>query len=215
MDIFTQLVLTVGRIAPDHVVLLGTGFIVSADGKVVTTHHVTGGDDRGLVVLAPHIRCLSDYQDVADNRCSTAAAKISEIDPIRDICVLKCDLTYSGSGPPELGSFDNDKVGDDLWIFGYPHCTEGRRVLTFQHAELGAKVLHSNNDVKSKHGVMNVQARPGQSGSPVFSPKSNKVSGILLGAWVPGQGILLGNINPYELHQTTQCVSAEYVRDML
>jgi len=83
-------------------------------------------------------------------------------------------------------------------------------------AFLGAKVLLETNGVKSKHAVINTQARPGQSGSLVFSPKDQSISGVLVGAWVPGPGgISLGGINPRELHQTTQCVSAEYLRDML
>jgi hypothetical protein len=72
------------------------------------------------------------------------------------------------------------------------------------------------NGIKSKHAVINIQSRPGQSGSLVFSPKDSTVSGVLIGAWVPGPpGISLGGIDPRELHQTTHCVSAEYIKDML
>src|SRR5206468_7045375 len=116
-------------------------------------------------------------------------------------------------GPlPELATFDDITVGDQLIIFGFPHAPDGRRVLTLQYAELGAKVLLQAGPLKSKHGVMNVQARPGQSGSPVVSPKRGVVAGVLIGAYAPegGGGISLGGINPRELHQTTHCISAEY-----
>lgn len=69
MDVFTQLVCTIGRLTPDHVQMLGTGFFVSKDGLSATTHHVTGGNDQNLVVLAPHISKLNDYQDMADKSC--------------------------------------------------------------------------------------------------------------------------------------------------
>jgi S1-C subfamily serine protease len=215
MDIFTQLVFTIGRITPNGVSMLGTGFLARADGVIITTHHVTGGNDANLVILAPHIGSLNGYQDLSDNRCVPAPATIVEIDPIRDICVLRAGITFTGK-PPELGSFDNQNVGDELWIFGFPHCSQGRRALTHQRAELGAKVLLSSADVKSKHGVINVQARPGQSGSPVFSPRQRTICGVLVGAWVPGSaGIIIAGVNVHELNQTTQCVSAEYVRGML
>jgi hypothetical protein len=215
MNIFTQLVYVVGKLTPDHVEMLGTGFLIDQHGHIATTHHVTGSGEANLVVLAPHINNINAYQDLTDTRCQTIAAKIKEIDPIRDLAVLKADFTFS-SQLPRIGSFDDDNVGDEVGIFGFPHCVEGRRTLTYQKAELGAKVLLESGGIKSKHAVINTQARPGQSGSLVFSPKDQSISGVLVGAWVPGPGgISLGGINPRELHQTTQCVSAEYLKDML
>ena len=117
---------------------------------------------------------------------------------------------------PNLGSFNDNAVGDPVGIFGFPHCIEGRRALTFQRTEIGAKVILDVEGVKSKHAVINTQARPGQSGSIVFSPNHHSISGMLVGAWIPGPaGISLGGINPRELHQTTHCISAEYIAGMI
>lgn len=215
MNIFTQLVLIVGRITPDHVQMLGTGFLVQNDGYIATTHHVAGSDDSNLVVLAPHISDINAFQNLSDTSCRPVAAKIQEIDPIRDLAILKAEFSFNGQ-IPKLGSFDNDQVGDPVGIFGFPHCVEGRRALTFQKAEIGAKVLLESNGVVSKHAVINTQARPGQSGSLIFSPKDQSISGVLMGAWAPSPGgILLGGIDPRELHQTTHCISAEYLEEML
>ena len=215
MNIFTQLVYVVGRVTPNHVEMLGTAFLVSRDGLIATTHHVTGSTDSNLVILAPHMTDINAFQDLSDTSCRTIPVSIKEIDPIRDLALLKSDITFNAP-LPRLGSFDDDNVGDEIGIFGFPHCVEGRRALTFQKAEVGAKVLIEANGIKAKHAVINIQSRPGQSGSLVFSPKDGSISGVLVGAWAPGQGgISLGGINPRELHQTTHCVSIEYVRDML
>ena len=215
MNIFTQLVYVVGRVTPNHVEMLGTAFLVSGDGLIATTHHVTGSADSNLVVLAPHINNINAFQDLSDTSCRTIPVSIKEIDPIRDLAILKADIKFDGA-LPTLGSFDDDNVGEEIGFFGFPHCVEGRRALTFQKAEIGAKVLIEANGIKTKHAVINIQSRPGQSGSLVFSPKDNSISGVLVGAWAPAQGgISLGGINPRELHQTTHCVSVEYVRDML
>src|SRR5688572_21643992 len=201
MNAFTQLVYVVGRVTPNHVEMLGTAFLVSSDGHIVTTHHVTGPNDSNLVVLAPHSNNINDYQDLSDTSCKTIPVRIAEIDPTRDLTLLKADIVFGGK-LPKLGGFDSDNVGDEIGIFGFPHCVEGRRTLTYQRAEIGAKVLLDINGIKSKHAVINTQARPGQSGSLIFSPKSQSISGVLIGAWVPGQaGISLGGINPRELHQ--------------
>jgi len=49
----------------------------------------------------------------------------------------------------------------------------------------------------------------------VFSPRLGKIVGVLIGTYAPQFGIMLGNINPAELNQTTHIVSAEYIEDML
>lgn len=216
MNLFTQIVVVIGKITPNGVSMLGTGFIITNDGKIVTTKHVVGSDPSNLVILAPHITDINSYQDTSDTRCQPIQTNVLEMDPIKDLCVLKADIIFSGI-LPQLGSFDEVNVGEKVGIFGYPHCVAGRRVLTFQETEIGAKVLLESNSIKSKHAVINTQARPGQSGGIIFSPRLGKVIGILVGAYAPNQGggISLGGINPQELHQTTHCISAEYINDML
>ena len=114
-----------------------------------------------------------------------------------------------------LGNIDNIKIMEQTYIIGFPHCTEGRKVLTVQEADVGAKILLESNNIKSKYIVVNTQTRPGQSGSLVYDPKSNKIIAMLIGAFAPDSGISLGGINPRELHQTTHCISAEYILNMI
>lgn len=216
MSIFTQIVLPVGRITPQFVQPLGTCFFVRPDGMLITTRHVIGNDDANLCVLLPKIKDLNQYQDTTDTRCQRVAAKVVEVDPLRDIAVLKTDLNFGGQ-IPEIGSFDETNVSEDVQILGYPHAPQGRIVLTLQTTAIGAKVLLDSEGTKSKHAVVNIQARPGQSGSMVYLPRQNRVVGILIGAFVPitGAPATVMGIDPQELHQTTHCISAEYIREML
>lgn len=212
---FSKLTITIGRVTPQGVNMLGTGFLINGGGLVATTHHVIGNDPSNLVVLMPRTVGPDEYQDLADLKCELNSAKPIEIDPVRDISILETGLRWSGA-IPELSSFDQSRIGDAVQIFGYPHCVHGRRALTLQVTEVGAKVLMDSQGIKSKHAVINTQARPGQSGSPVVHPNSGAILGMVVGAWVPGQaGIRLGDINPYELHQTTHCISANHIKDML
>jgi S1-C subfamily serine protease len=216
MNIFTQIVFVIGRITPEHIQPLGTGFLISPNGLVVTTRHVVGDDDRGLCVLFPNIDNFDAYQDTTDRRADSITAKVKEVDPIRDLAILETTLQFPGP-LPTISSFDNVSVGDTLAVFGYPHVIDGRRVLTYQNTILGAKVLLESQGVKSKHGIINTQARPGQSGSLVLDVRTATILGVLVGAYAPtaGGGIIIMNINPRELHQTTHCISAEYIRDMI
>jgi S1-C subfamily serine protease len=213
---FTQIAFAVGRITPQHVALLGTGFLVSNEGLMVTTRHVIGDDDKGLCVLFPKTSDVDTYQDTTDTSCAPVNATLKEVDPIRDLAILSTGLNFHGT-LPRLGSFDETWVGDLLNIWGFPHAPEGRCVLTLQNTIVGAKILLASQQLKLKHAIINTQARPGQSGSPVFSPKAGAIVGLLVGAYAQSgtRMIMLGNLDPAELHQTTHCISAEYVRDML
>lgn len=214
MNLFTQIVVTIGRVNPDGVQMLGTGFLISTDGKIVTTKHVVGTDSTRLVMLAPHIVNINQYQDTTDTKCTFIPLSVIEIDPLKDICIAKAEINFNGL-LPDLGSFDELNVGEKIGIFGFPHCVEGRRVLTFQETEIGAKILLESNGIKSKHAVINTQTRPGQSGSLIFSPRINKIVGVLVGTYAINSGVIIAGINPKELNQTTQCISAEYIKEML
>ncbi|PTA49486.1 serine protease [Shewanella morhuae] len=216
MDIFTQIVVTIGRVGPNGVSMLGTGFFVRNSGVIATPRHVVGDSDNGLVILLPHINSFSQYQDTGDNSCQMSSATIVESDPIRDIALLQTNGLEFHGALPQIGNFDDVGVGQPIHIYGYPHCPQGRRVLTYQSADIGSKVLLESNGIKSKYAVINTQSRPGQSGSLIFCPRNKKIVGMLNGAYVPeGGGISLGGINPHELNQTTQCISAHYIGDML
>lgn len=184
MDLFTQFVVTIGRVTPSHIEMLGTAFLISNDGLFVTSRHVIGDNHTGLVLLAPHIQSINAYQDVADNRCQPVDARVSEIDPIKDLALLKADFSFSGN-LPTLGSLDQISVGESVGVFGFPHCNEGRRVLTYQSTEVGAKILLESTGIKCKHAVLNIQSRPGQSGSMVLSPRLGKVIGVLMQRLLP------------------------------
>lgn len=215
MDLFTQIVVAIGRVSPQGVDLLGTGFIVGNDGLIVTPRHVIGDSELGLVVLVPHISSFSQYQDTSDNQCRMADAKIQEIDPMRDLAIIKINTKFSGS-LPNISGFDNVNVAEKVEIYGYPHCVTGRRVLTYQSADIGSKILIESNGIKSKYSVINIQSRPGQSGSLIFSPRLNSIVGVLIGAYVPEDASsFISGINPHELNQTTQCISSEYILEML
>jgi len=212
---YSKLTYPIGRVTPTGIDLLGTGFMIRENGLIATTHHVIGNGGANLVICLPNPDASNGYQDLTDTRVNTTPLAVVEIDPLRDIAVLKADIAWDRP-LPVLSSFDDMLLGQPVAIFGYPHCPHGRRAFTLQQAEIGAKVLMGNMGILSKHAVINVQARPGQSGSPVVDPASGVVLGMLVGAWVPGPtGLRLGDINPYELHQTTHCIGAQHIKDML
>lgn len=205
----------IGIIEANEVALLGTGFFVTKD-KVVTARHVIAGRSGRIVIIPSYMNTYDGYQDTTNRQVSPYLASVIEEDPVKDLCILQSN---GGINVPllSINGLDDCNVGDDIEIYGYPHCTDGRRVLTYQKSQIGAKVLLDSSGINTKFAIINTQARPGQSGSPVISKSSNTVLGVLIGAYsnLSGGYVTMGNINPAELHQTTQCISAEYIKDML
>ncbi len=214
MDIFSQIVFVIGRKTNHIINMLGTCFAIKSGKYFVVPRHVIGDSDENLSIILPNIRGINEYQDTTIKSCNLIDVKIVASDPFRDISILESSISITMIEIP-LGSTDDIKVMEQSLIIGFPHCTEGRKVLTVQEADVGAKILLESNNIKSKYIVVNTQTRPGQSGSLVYEPKRNKIVAMLIGAFAPDAGISLGGINPRELHQTTHCISAEYIQNMI
>lgn len=212
---FAQVIVAVGRVSPGGVQLLGTSFAVG-ERTFATAAHITDQNDSGLVLIVPKIQRLSDFQDTTDQSINTVPVRIREYDPIHDIALLETSdirVTF----PWVLGRADDAPSGAAIISAGFPHADFGRLVLTQQASTVGARILMQAGPVKAKHLVMNVQTRPGTSGSPVLLGAQNRVVAMVIGSYAPKieGGIRLGNIDPYTLHQTTHAVSAEYIASML
>lgn len=221
-----QCVLAVGRTLPNgEVSLLGSCFEVS-ERIFATAAHVVGISDDKLVVVRNNNFADDGYQDTTNTSCFVEKVNIVEYDPIRDIALIQAApasqyyITTRWNKPTKrlatLVDSDDIRSGTSLSTLGYPHATYGRFVLTQHNCTVGARVMLGSSDEKIKHLVLNILARPGQSGGPVFSPNGIDVCAMVIGSYTPNRsGMTIGDFDPSTLHQTTHAVSAEYIKDML
>ena len=211
----SNLVYPLGRITTSGITLLGTAFLLNKSGHLATAAHVINNDENNLVIVIPKINSILDYQDTTDNQVTTVHAKIKGINPFTDLCILIIESDTMSN--LNISGTDDLNTGEEVAVFGFPHADHGRMVLTQQNTEIGAKILLDSGGIKSKHMVLNIQARPGQSGSPVIKLNGLLLVGIILGSYAPGGGggISLGGIDPHTLHQTTHAISSEYLKEMI
>lgn len=147
---------------------LGTGFIISDDGKIITNYHVIAGSDEV-------------YAKLSDGR--QIQAKVLGADERLDLAVIQ--LVKNGSyTKAELGDSDNLRVGDWVVAVGNPFGlgqTVTAGIVSAKGRVLGAGPY---DDFIQTDASIN----PGNSGGPLFG-LDGKVVGINSAILQNGQGI--------------------------
>lgn len=135
---------------------LGSGFIVSPDGYVVTNHHVVKGADEIIVKL-------SDRRELE--------AELIGSDPRSDIALLKIDAV--DLPVVKMGSSTNLKVGQWVLAIGSP--------FGFDHSVTSGIVSAKGRSLPNENYTPFIQTdvaiNPGNSGGPLFN-LDGKVVGI-------------------------------------
>ena len=161
---------------------VGTGFIISADGQIVTNHHVIAGADSVLVKL-PEGR---EFQ-----------ATVVGSDPLTDIALLRVeaaeDLPAIG-----FGSSDAMRPGDEVFAVGHPFGLGG--TVTSGIVSATSRDIRSGpyDDFIQTDAAIN----RGNSGGPLFN-NAGEVIGVNTAIFSPdGGSVGIGFAVPSDLVQT-------------
>ena len=144
-----------------EVSVTGSGFIISADGYVVTNEHVAGKSD--------YVRCvLSDKDEVE--------AEVVGTDPYTDIAVLKLITDRTDLPFVKLGSSASLEAGESVMAMGSPHglarsVSLGIVSVTDRNMEsLGSSGSLYNNWIQTDAAI-----NPGNSGGPLVNIKGEVI----------------------------------------
>ena len=85
---------------------LGSGFLISAD---------------GLIVTAAHVVQVADEVSVRFVNGEVVTAKIVASDPSADVALIKAVSVPAGVAPVVLGNSDSANVGDQVFVIGAPY----------------------------------------------------------------------------------------------
>ena len=141
---------------------VGSGVLISSDGKILTAAHVVEGEDRLVVEFAND---------------EWVPAKVISISTAADVALLQCDHVPKSATPAKLGDSDKVETGDDIFIVGAPYglsytLTVGR--VSARRPDQSRSGLMSSVEFLQTDATVN----PGNSGSPVFN-KNEEVIGIV------------------------------------
>ena len=160
---------------------LGSGFIISEDGKIVTNNHVVEGAERVTVKLA-------------DGRAFDAAVVGS--DPLTDVAVLQLD-TDESLPFVRFGDSDAMRAGDEVVAVGNPYGLGG----TVTSGIVSALSRNINSGPYDDYIQTDAAINRGNSGGPLFN-NAGEVIGMNTAIFSPdGGSVGIGFAVPSDLVQ--------------
>ncbi|WP_157215578.1 Do family serine endopeptidase [Flavisphingomonas formosensis] len=153
---------------------LGSGFIISPDGFVVTNNHVISGGQQGAVVDSITVT-LTDRREYK--------AKLIGRDPVSDLAVLKIDATNLPF--VEFGDSSRARVGDWVLAIGQPYGLGG--TVTAGIVSAIHRSISPNGGAYDRYIQTDAAINQGNSGGPMFDLQGN-VIGINTAIYSPTGG---------------------------
>lgn len=141
---------------------VGSGVLISNDGKVLTAAHVVQTADAALVEFA-------DGQD--------SIARVIASDVRSDVALLQLQQPPKGITPASLGDSDKVEVGDQIFVIGAPYGIS--QTLTAGHLS-GRRHVDKEGEAQKSIEFLQTDAavNGGNSGSPMFD-MNGQVVGIV------------------------------------
>ena len=137
----------------------GTGFVLSADGYIVTNNHVVAEGDSPVVTFADG---------------TTEPATIVAGDPSRDLAVLRVDR--ADLVPLAVGDSDDVRLGDQLIAVGYALDLNGEPSVTAGILSAKNRTITAENGVQLVNLLQTDTAiNPGNSGGPLLNGRGEVV----------------------------------------
>jgi serine protease Do len=150
---------------------LGTGFITSRDGHVVTNYHVVENHTRLQATLFRKT-------DKGFEKVELRKVKIVALQPLRDLALLQLDLEEAKGKFPEpvvINDRDDLRVGDLVFAIGNPLGME--RTVTQGIVSSTTRTIEQMRLIQTDAAI-----NPGNSGGPIFNARGEVVAVACAGA---------------------------------
>jgi len=140
---------------------LGSGVLISNDGKVLTAAHLVQSADRTMVEFA---------------QGELIPATVIGLALSADVALLQLDRCPTNYEPAKLGDSDKVDVGDEIFVVGAPYGISS--TLTAGHVSGRRSLKRSENTPGVEFLQTDASINMGNSGSPVFN-LNGEVMGIV------------------------------------
>ena len=174
---------------PQQVTIIGSGFIVSEDGKVITSAHLFNNlSDEQIKNLRANILVEEKDKDLEIYKWIPLILDKKNINIKDDIAVLALDLSQEKNlklNKLELGDSENVEIGQEAYFIGFPYAAQlmnsGFGVTLIVNKGIVSNIKRDGGEGKHPRNLFLIDAisNPGNSGCPLIDTESNKVIGIM------------------------------------
>ncbi|HVX14601.1 MAG TPA: trypsin-like peptidase domain-containing protein [Pirellulales bacterium] len=150
---------------------MGSGFLISRQGHLITNYHVVEGQNQAQVTLFRRTDQGYEKQELKK-------ARILALQPLRDIALLQLDLTELKGDLPDpvtINNSDDLSVGDLVFAIGNPLGLE--RSVTQGIVSSATRTIGHLRLIQTDASI-----NPGNSGGPLFNARGEVVGIVCAGA---------------------------------
>jgi len=175
--------------SPDKITIIGSGFAVSDDGKILSAAHLYrqvkpeyGSNLMGMAMTKQEPDGLEHYKwlplKLIKKEDKTDAA-LFQIEGYENTLLKKLDL----------GDSENVEVGDEVYFIGFPYAAvlinEGFGITLVVNKGIISNIKRDGIDPAHKRNwfIVDAISNPGNSGCPLINLKINRVIGIMAITW--------------------------------
>lgn len=170
---------------PNQITIIGSGFAVSNDGKILSAAHLcknlTPEQKNNLMGMA----MTKQEENGLEHYTWLPLKKISTNDK-NDIALFQInDYNKTILKPLELGDSEKVEVGDDAYFIGFPYAAQlindGLGITLIVNRTIISNIKRDGIDPNHPKNLFIVDAisNPGNSGCPFIDTETNKIIGIM------------------------------------
>ena len=153
---------------------IGSGFVVSTDGTILTNYHVIDGAKSVSVVFKPSV------EGTAPSKTNAVSASVVRVDQRSDLALIRVNRIPVSATPIPLGQVAKIAIGSDVFAIGHPTGESW----TFTKGVVSQ--LRRNYQWKTESGIEHsatvVQTQtpinPGNSGGPLIDAETGALVGV-------------------------------------
>ena len=174
-----------------NVEFLGTGFLVTGKGYLLTCSHIVNPLDP---VVAIKVGDLNSFNPMTLTKVKFFELTLVQNDPVNDVALFKFKADIGAQVPENIfGDTSKVECGASIAIIGFPFGNTGLHLQSITTGIISSKTITSSGVKLLQFDSM---IHEGNSGSPLINLETNQIIGIVTNRFNPsmgGGGIMIGS----------------------
>ncbi|MEK6833533.1 MAG: serine protease [Nanoarchaeota archaeon] len=172
-----------------QITIIGSGFIVTEDGKIATVAHLFNQlNEEQIGSLKANVMVGKQGEDLEVYKWVPLILNKDQINIKDDVAVLKLDLSQEKDvklTKAELDDSEKVEIGQEAYFIGFPYAAQlmnsGFGVTLIVNKGIVSNIKRDGVDLKHPRNwfIIDAISNPGNSGCPIVDIESNKVIGIM------------------------------------